>query len=145
MVAGLKESSYEERCQDLGLETLESRRQWQDMSLGHKFLGEQDQKLFTLAGETGRVQTRQVTRSKNLRGQFARTDMRKFSFAVRVVENWNSLPDTTKQAGSMEAFRSRIKKQDMWEQEPKNTMMAKICRRRHQDLLMRWTENKKNV
>lgn len=64
MVAGLKGSSYEERCKELGLETLESRRQRQGMSLVNKFLGEQDQKLFTLAGETGRVQTRHAKGSE---------------------------------------------------------------------------------
>jgi hypothetical protein len=36
MVSGLKGKSYEERCAELGLETLETRRIKQDMSLVHK-------------------------------------------------------------------------------------------------------------
>ncbi len=31
---------------------------------------------------------------KGLVSQYARTDIRKHSFAVRTVENWNSLPDS---------------------------------------------------
>jgi hypothetical protein len=38
MVAGLRGSDYEERCAELGLETLEERRQSQDMALVHKMM-----------------------------------------------------------------------------------------------------------
>lgn len=110
MVAGLKGSSYEERCKELGLESLEKRREYQDMALVHKILSEDQQNFFTLAGENSRIQTRQAAGAKNIRGQFARTDMRKFSFAIRTVENWNSLPEDTKQAESVESFKNRVKK-----------------------------------
>jgi hypothetical protein len=41
--------------------------------------------------------------------QFARTDIRKYSFAVRVVEPWNRLPDTLKKAAIKEAFKREWK------------------------------------
>jgi hypothetical protein len=104
MVSGLKGESYEERCAELGLETLETRRQRQDMTMVHKFLREENQR------ENGRARTRQAAGEKNVRGQIARTDMRKHSFAVRTVESWNSLPDNTKQAVSTETFRNLLKK-----------------------------------
>ena len=37
--------------------------------------------------------------------EFARTDIRKYSFAVRVVEPWNRLPDTLKKQRS---FQERV-------------------------------------
>jgi hypothetical protein len=34
-----------------------------------------------------------------------RTDIRKHSFAVRVVENWNHLPDSVKMTPNKESFK----------------------------------------
>jgi hypothetical protein len=51
------------------------------------------------------VRTRQAAATHGLAVQFARTDIRKYSFAVRVVEPWNRLPDTLKKAASKEAFK----------------------------------------
>jgi len=49
MVSGLKGKSYEERCAELGLETLETRRIKQDMSLVHKLISNGGgEELFTL-------------------------------------------------------------------------------------------------
>ncbi len=36
---------------------------------------------------------------------YARTDTRKHSFAVRVVEGWNHLPDQVKTTASKDAFK----------------------------------------
>jgi ribonuclease P/MRP protein subunit RPP40 len=41
MVAGLKFKKYKERCTELGLETMEERRQKLDMALVHKFVHEE--------------------------------------------------------------------------------------------------------
>jgi hypothetical protein len=53
------------------------------------------------------VRTRQAAATHGLAVQFARTDIKKYSFAVlvRVVEPWNRLPDTLKKAASKEAFK----------------------------------------
>jgi hypothetical protein len=40
MFAGLKGENYQEKCTELGLETLEKRRERQDMSLVYKFMTE---------------------------------------------------------------------------------------------------------
>jgi hypothetical protein len=42
MVAGLKGRTYEERCAELGLESLQERRVRQDMALVHKYMAKQD-------------------------------------------------------------------------------------------------------
>ncbi len=55
------------------------------------------------------VRTRRAAATRGLAVQFARTDIRKYSFAVKVVEPWNRLPDTPKKAASKEAFKREWK------------------------------------
>jgi len=106
MVAGLKGETYEEKCAELGLQTLEERRKIQDMTLVHKFLtSEKESSLFVRST----ARTRQAAGIHSLTVQYARTDPRKNSFAVRTVENWNGLPDAVKAAPDGEAFRRMLK------------------------------------
>jgi hypothetical protein len=80
MVAGLKGSTYDEKCVELGLKTLEERRGGQDMALVHKFLIEQTgTDLFRLTAAQDRARTRQATGEHSLSVQFAQKDPRKYS------------------------------------------------------------------
>jgi hypothetical protein len=45
--------------------------------------------------------------------QYARTEPRKYSFAVRTVEKWNNLPDNIKSALNGEVFRNRMAKNSL--------------------------------
>jgi hypothetical protein len=111
MVAGLKSREYKDRCKELGLETLEERREKQDVALVHKLvLSGQHGQIFSLAGNGDRPRTRQAGGEHRLLPQFARTDPRKFSFAVRAVDPWNGLPDEVKMAANKEEFRARRKR-----------------------------------
>ena len=42
--------------------------------------------------------------------QYARTDPRKYSFAVRTVEDWNRLPEEVKTSRNGEEFKNKMKK-----------------------------------
>jgi hypothetical protein len=64
--------------------------------------------MFRLIAANGRVGTKQVAGGHGLSVQYARTDPRKYSFAVRKVEKWNNLPDNIKSAPNGEVFRNRI-------------------------------------
>jgi hypothetical protein len=109
MVAGLKGSNYLEKCAELGLETLEKRRADQDMALVYRFLTKgEGQKLFNQQSE---ARTRQAAGGHGLTVQYARTDPRKYSFAVRTVESWNRLPDSVKSAETSESFKRRLRGQ----------------------------------
>lgn len=112
MVAGLKGTTYEDKCRELGLESLEVRRDRQDVALAYNILEKDSQKLFTVI-QTGdnRVRTRHTGRERGLAVQYARTDIRKYSYTVRAAEAWNRLPDAVRQAPSREAFKSRLKGQ----------------------------------
>jgi hypothetical protein len=110
MVSGLKGKSYEERCKELGLEILETRRVKQDMTLVYKLLsngGGGD--MFTKAGNHEGARTRQAAVTNGLVVPYARTDIRKYSFASRTVERWNSLPDGARAAESQQAFKALLK------------------------------------
>jgi hypothetical protein len=98
MVSGLKSKDYKERCLELGLDTLEKRREEQDMALVHKMALED------------RPRTRQTEGEYRLVQKIAQTDPRKYSFAVRVVDPWNRLPDDLKLANSKEHFKAKMKR-----------------------------------
>ncbi len=94
---------------NLTLDTLEKRRQDQDMALVHKFVTQPSpagQEMFNI--QHG-ARTRQAAGGLGLAAQYARLDARKYSFAVRSVECWNRLPETVKSAENGEAFRRRLK------------------------------------
>ncbi len=58
------------------------------MSLVHKLLSNGGgEELFTPAGEHGGARTRRATATNGLLAPFARTDIRKYSFAERTVEH----------------------------------------------------------
>jgi hypothetical protein len=104
-------STYEEKCSELGLKTQKERRDGQDMALVHKFLTEQTgTDLLRLTAAQDRARTRKAAGEHGLSAKFSRTDPRKYSFAVRTVENWNKLPEDVKTFRNSEFFTNRLKK-----------------------------------
>jgi len=79
------------------------------MTLVHKLLSQGGGGLLLMAGAREGARTRQAAGPRTLAGQFARTDVRKHSFAVRVVERWNSLPDNVRVAENQEAFKRGLR------------------------------------
>jgi len=62
MVAGLKGTTYEEKCAELGLQTLEERRNRQDTALVHNFLTSgTETSSFARSKARERASTRQAT------------------------------------------------------------------------------------
>jgi ribonuclease P/MRP protein subunit RPP40 len=111
MVAGLKGETYQEKCAELGMETLEKRREKQDMSLVYKFMTEKSgTDMFRHLAAQDRIRTRQAAGEHGLGIQYARTDPRKYSFAVRTVEKWNNLPEDIKTSQNGEVFKQKLKK-----------------------------------
>jgi hypothetical protein len=103
MVAGLKGSTYLEKCAELGLETLEKRRADQDMALVYRFVNKREGQ--TLFNQQSEARTRQAAGGHGLTVQYARTD----PFAVRTVESWNRLPESVKSAETGESFKRRLR------------------------------------
>jgi ribonuclease P/MRP protein subunit RPP40 len=109
MVTGLKGTTYEEKCTELGLETLKIRRERQDMALTHKYVMNAEQGLFTLASNNRGARTRRAAGEKCLVKQFERTDTRKNFFAVRAVDSWNDLPDSVRAEEKLPHFKRKLK------------------------------------
>ncbi len=55
------------------------------------------------------AKTRQTSTAHCLVTQYARTDVRKYSFAVRVVDSWNQLPEAARTAQGKEAFKRSLR------------------------------------
>ncbi len=69
------------RCDEFGLKTLQKRWLDQDMAIVFKLTQEGHNQVG--------LRTRQTEANNGLTAQFSRTDQRKYSFAVRKVEQWN--------------------------------------------------------
>ncbi len=107
MVAGLKGTDYSEKCAELGLETLEARRKNQHGVCSY-MAQQNESELFVKTGHE-RAQTRQTAAGHGVAIQFVRKDPRKYSFAVRSVDQWNKLPENVRASPSSESFKRRLK------------------------------------
>ena len=65
--------------------------------------------MFSMASEKEGPRTRQRAGPRSLIGQKAKTDPRKYSFAVRVVDPWNALPDSVREAKTQDEFKRKLK------------------------------------
>jgi hypothetical protein len=115
-ISGLKATTYLEKCKELGIESLEEWRDRHDMLQTYKILNgvgniDHSETLVKINREHGR--TRLAAGHDNLVAMQARTDIRKYSFFVRVVQKWNRLPDELKQSKNAEEFKRRIKLYNM--------------------------------
>jgi hypothetical protein len=106
MTSGLRGERYEQRCREAGLETLEARRKIQDITQLFKILKGIDkmdpEKLFSARRTT--QNTRQSSNPLNIAKKQAMTEVRKGSFGLRVVDEWNRLPDEEKSIDRLWVF-----------------------------------------
>jgi hypothetical protein len=112
--AGIKAKSYEERCKELGLDTLEKRRNIQDMVETFRILCSNNDGYASGILETVRTtgaRTRQAAEPLNLvhKYRYARTEVRRNSFSVRVAEPWNKLSRETREAKNVQQFKRLLK------------------------------------
>ena len=110
--SGLKGNTYEEKCIELGLETLAKRRTDQDMVQTFKILknqcGIKCNDIFERMDHT--AGTRLATDPWNLKKKKAKKEIRAHSFALRVVDPWNNLPTNLKDQKTVHSFKHGLKK-----------------------------------
>ena len=127
LVPSLKDLSYEERLKKLNLPTLAYRRSRGDMVETFKIInGLYDRDICE---DLFKMQEGLETRGhrKKIFKERARLGIRKYSFCNRVVNNWNSLPDSVVNAESVLEFERKIDK--AWvNEEQKFDYTAKIAR-----------------
>ena len=110
MVKGLKKLPYEIRLQRLGIYTLERRRLHGDLIETFKiFTGKERidyKKFFELADATSWLRVH----SLKLYKPRCHTRLRQNFFSVRVINEWNKLPQSVIEAPSVNAFKNRLDK-----------------------------------
>ena len=114
-VTGLQGITYEERLEELGMDTLEKRRMDQDMIQAFKILKEVDDVDKTIWSwfttmENRQQRTRAAVGGHNLEGQLSRLELRRNFFSQRVVDMWNALPNSTKSAKTVQEFKNLLRK-----------------------------------
>jgi hypothetical protein len=112
-ITGLQGTNYMEKCVEIGLSTLESRRWEQDMVQTYKILNGHGnlkyETFFEKVADRGTIRTRGAAGHDNLLMPRFRTEIRRHVFSIRVIRSWNDLPDSVKQAGSVAAFKNGLK------------------------------------
>ena len=100
MVSGLRGVTYEARLAELNLETLESRRIKQELTMTHKILNDSSTNyrdtLFNRAQEGEYRRTRAGADPHNLKIPPVRLENRVNSYAIRAATEWNKLDKTVK-------------------------------------------------
>ena len=119
----MKDLPYPERLKLLGLPTLAYRRTRGDMIEVYKILtGIYDReachclKLWKDSTQRSSVRGHSMKLYPQSLDQRVNTQIRKNSFAIRVVNTWNSLPDSVVSAPSINTFKNRLDKH--WSNEP---------------------------
>ena len=113
MISGLNGQTYEEKLTEIGLQTLEYRREKADMVQVFKMLKGIDnvdyKNWFEIYGDTSsniRPNTRLSNEPLNIIQKRCNGDIRKNFFSMRVVLKWNSLLNDNKNSGTVAVFKS---------------------------------------
>ena len=105
MTSGLTGASYEDKLREVGMLSLEARRERGDMIQVWKILNNYDKvdesKWFRRVDPGRQTATRLSTCPYNLQMNRVRLDTRKYFFSQRVIVKCNNLPDLVKQAVSL--------------------------------------------
>jgi ribonuclease P/MRP protein subunit RPP40 len=129
MISDVRGATHKEKLQDAGLTTLQDRRERGDMIEVFKVLNgieKVDKNLwFKIQREEARptrmntqIQEGQVVRREDvLVMENVRLEVRRNFFTVRVIRNWNSLPDSVWKQNSVNAFKNAF---DGWKRKQTN-------------------------
>ena len=115
MISGLKGVSYNDKLQELKLQSLETRRKRFDLIQVFKIINNYDRVdsktwFKTVEETTGVRLTRNLSYPKNLIVNRVHSDVRKYFFSQRVVTWWNELPNEVKDARSINIFKHKLDK-----------------------------------
>ena len=113
MVSNLRGGSYEEKLAELGMVTLETRRNRGDMIQTFKIMAGIDQvrpetwfNLGSAVVRDGATLTRSTIGTYTIQEGWANTELRRNFFSLRVIKPWNNLPVGVRTVGTVNEFKS---------------------------------------
>ena len=106
MVPNLKNLNYHERLKKLNLYSLAYRRRRGDLIQVFKLMHSIDNVDYSYLFEINNTTTR--GHKLKLKKQFCKTNCRKYSFSQRVINDWNSLPQSVVQISNLNTFKTEI-------------------------------------
>jgi len=107
MVPGMKVLPYNERLRQLGLWTLEERRNRADLIEMFKMLrGKSSPNFDSLFERSKNLSTRE--HSVKLMKHHCTTDLRKYFFSERVIDRWNMLTEDCVSSCTINAFKGKL-------------------------------------
>jgi len=108
-VTGLTSITYEGRLEELGLTTLEKRRQDLDLVHAYKVIRGHDEvaksELFQMLEDRG---TRRTEGGLSVVQEAARTEVRRNFFSLRTAGRWNDLPAEVKMSKNVNEFKRKL-------------------------------------
>ena len=113
MVTNFRGRTYEEKLAEAGMTTLEVRRRRGDLIQAYRVLRQVDEVdpqvwFSTTQTRDGATATRQNRGFMNVERGVATGEIRKNFWSQRVVDPWNSLPDSVKESPSLDTFKNCI-------------------------------------
>ena len=114
MVSGMGQLTYEQRLKELGMTTLEERREECDMVETFKIMSGisrvNSSIWFRHAAEAeGGRHTRLTADPLNIRAPVAMLELRQNFFSQRVCEKWNALPSDIKNSSNVKSFKNEYR------------------------------------
>ena len=117
-VTNLTSKNYEERLQELGLDTLKVRRQHGDLIQAYKVFSGHDKvdpaTWFQRSNEGAGARTRRQDGFWNVNKPEWDGEVRKNFWLVRVCDPWNSLPDDLKMSETVNGFKNGLDELQGW-------------------------------
>jgi len=109
-VAGFRYKPYEERLRLLGLTTLEKCRARGDLIETYKIISGREMISKDLFFQHALTHYGLRGHSMKIYKPRCCTDLRKNSFSLRVIDDWNSLPKSVVSASSVNDFKNKLDK-----------------------------------
>ena len=114
LISGQKGTTYVEKCQEIGLETLKQRRDEQDLLQTFRILKNKEtygeQELLVRNRRQEGAATRSTTDPWSLTVPRSRLEIRKNSFTARAPELWNKIPAEVRACENLKMFKNAMKK-----------------------------------
>ena len=107
---GDSEMDYEDRLRKLKWPTLETRRLFLSLVECYKIVFDTNKLTFDDLFEFRKSNSTRTNHPYKLYLKPAKCNSYKYSFSIRIVRHWNSLPGSVVEAGSLSRFKSALKR-----------------------------------